>query len=1533
MAIMSDLEKRTFCRMKVMRPRLVCGLILFCILACARSACAQRNAPMKDTMEPADDLQRLPSDRKIVQQLQDLTRQARAGNLSKIRDLLHVLQAAEPSLMVPDGTQIFRPLHRDLIERIQAFPTELQMEILKDISATTPLLETTYELEGPAAVVRFLHQHSGSAESYKAHLLLAAIHRDRGHRQAMMYWLSPVLHSAAPAELRKIAATMQNELKYGSKVESSREQTKSEDSTIDRPDTANAAVSTVSPFPLAQAWQQKLQLSLLQRRASSGLVRDLAADGNFPAIAWVAGEPVVDAQAVYVRSSGGLLAYDRMTGRALWTRLFDRQTDVRRATDVRRVIPDDNDRAALDAANLQNSSVITELHRDEVTTRMTSDTSRLFAICDTGESAASPLEFSEPFRRLQRRGDLISSSLRELVAIEKSTGRRLWSVGGSPLEAQFGNELSRAWFAGPPTVSGNTLFGLIERDDAHWLVCLRSETGEVLWKLMLAYPETDIFLDVSRQQTASRPLIAEGLIWTKTSDGWLIAVDALTRSMIWSRSMIQKQSGMPGSRNFRGNLFSFQALPPFRECWRPESMMLMPDSLLVTGPEGHQMQMINPLTGSARRRISPEAATLILAVDDESIVVAGPKRIQRLRRDNFDVVWATRLTKPGLVPIGPGARRDNHLLVPLSDGSVQIVRYSDGQLTDNIPGLRPEFSAGGLKNIGDDADDIVSYGPDHVALLSRSGAVERPEPDLIEQARTLITAGQFADAEKTLAGFTPTAELADATHKLLFRIATALTLNDTDHRETHLQNAARYASTTQDKAVVQFLTFESQPEMTPDRIVSFLNIVPAVLQCELPESEELKLLLASPLPDNPIEGSRSEADRATENSRVMRPLQHVFLQVFEQRLAETKLASLPSWIAALSQISDADLLSIGLCNAAVRDELLRRASDAIAANRVTESTLHLLLQARHCENQIRVTEAAQSASETSADRFDERFTDLIDQFSNRLTADAARGDLPLRPNPAALNLLAVMKAELLPASVLPDSLDPQRVLSERWSALKDQTYSMIPVNPVAGNMSSQWLEQKLFPSGREDRFLSAWQWSTFLEPSVQEPSVLVGRSLLQPTESLCTIDGGMFDSLSSGSEGTIVRAGSVLLVQNASGLTAVSLIDQRVLWSRQIPNYSSGAMRQSMPDKRLFQSFSTSLPVWQDIFGSDLRICGGSDRWICVQSLTRVEVMDLLTGKNLWSLQTSPGQQNVFATESCVFLNDRLDPSDQTNQTDLSGNHAETVTCLNRIDGTVRQTDFSRSQLQQTILATADELVVWEAQRPGSTVAALNWINAVTGDVRFSLPLTNLLNCQFMDTKTLVCVTSDATFEVIDLLTAEKQVVQYAAHVNDDEEAIEKPKTPDPIPKVVILADSMNYYVLPIPDRRADEAQVTPNLMSERHLYPVEKQVQAIDRATGKLRWVRDVAEKTAVWFEPTSDPVLLLINLTASRRNAQDDYRATVTGLSKVSGTKLFDHSVQFRFQRIPLEFKITPQQYLDLQAFGNRVRFVPESAPIAVP
>ena len=1564
----------------------VCCLVVLTLIGPAQSVCAQRNLLGKDIPEPTDDLQRLPSDRKVVQQLQELTRLARAGDLAKIRDTLQLLQAAEPSLMIADGKTTFRPLHRDLIERIQGFPVELQSALLKQPGATPQALQIAWEDGGPLALVAFLHRHSGSTESFRAHLLLAAIHRDRGHRQATLYWLAPVLLPSAPSDLQRIAIAMRDELNAsiaigsiksgesgldGKPVPEDEAEAGSGDTstnplnpdvpsakvndaradssrlTVDTPP-VSAALNSVSAeqssaassvLPHSPAWQRMLHLISTQRNASQDLVRLLAEEGEHQAIAWMAGEPDVDSQAIYVRSSGGLLAIERKTGKVLWTRLLDRLHDQRRLNEPRMGFSDDIDVPPQNAVQLQSSREILELHRDEVTSGMTSDASRLFVLCDTGESAGPSADFSQPFGMLPRRGDMVSRSMRELVAIEKATGRRLWSAGGAPLEARFRNELSRAWFAGPPTVSGGMLFGVVERDDAHWLVCLRSETGEVVWKLMFAYPETNISQDPNRQLTASRPLVAEGMIWTSTNDGWLIAADRLTRSVVWTRRMLQtpKETEIPLQlriRNFRNPMQQTQ-VKPFRETWRPGALLLLADSLviqgaeshqLVQGAESHQLVKVDPLTGKVLLRVSPETATVILAVDDQFIVVAGPKKIQRLRLDDFKVDWATTLAATNVVPTGPGTRMDEHLLIPLSDGSIQIVRYSDGQLTEKTPALRPAFSAGGLKSMD---GDLVSYGPDHVSLFSNSGTAPPLQPETIDHARFLIETGQFTDAEKILVESTPTSEETDSVHRLLFRIATARTLNDPTHRDDHLKNAARYAATSQDSAIVQFLTLETQPEITSDVVVDFLKAAPAVLNAELPESTLLKKQLLSPMADDPI-GHRTFS--AETHFTTTRPLRDLLLQIFEQHLADPDMSKSASWLTALKQLSDDDLLSMKLDTAilALQDELLSRADAALQAGRLSESTWHLLLQARHCENRIRGAKSDAAALRQAPDVFDARFAALVDRFRNQLAVETARVDLPLRPHPAALNLLDVVRAEMLPTAE--KSPTPLESVAQQWSAWKDQRYSVLPVNPISATTMPQPNERTLLPRYREDRFLSAWRWSTY-----REPSVLAVRSLIKPDEPMCTIDGGMFDALSLGSSGSVMRFGSVVLVQNSMGLSAVSLIDQRVLWNRRIPNQSSNVMWQMMAEMQLFDNFSTSSIAWHQVFGRDLRICGGNDRWICVQSPSHIEVIDLLTGRNLWSLHTEPGNHYVFATESCVFLSHL--------PTGLPGDDPKSVTCFNRMDGRQREPRISFSGLWQTILATGDELVIFEPSRSKSALASLNWVNSVTGETRHSLNLTDMINCQFMDARTLVSVTSKGKFEIIDLLTAEKQVVQFSADANYDAEA-EKGTTPEHLTKVLIMADATNYYVLPFPDQQAVQAQMMLGSMGDLQLYPIKKELRAIERATGKIRWVWDAEENTAAWFEPTADPVLLLVGVSARANKANalrppaipglvmpNDRRTTITALSRISGTKLFDYTVSSRFPVPGLEFKITPRQHLDLQAFGNRVRFIPEPAPTAVP
>ena len=124
-------------------------------------------------------------------------------------------------------------------------------------------------------------------------------------------------------------------------------------------------------------------------------------------------------------------------------------------------------------------------------------------------------------------------------------------------------------------------------------------------------------------------------------------------------------------------------------------------------------------------------------------------------------------------------------------------------------------------------------------------------------------------------------------------------------------------------------------------------------------------------------------------------------------------------------------------------------------------------------------------------------------------------------------------------------------------------------------------------------------------------------------------------------------------------------------------------------------------------------------------------------------------------------------------------------------------------------------------------------------------------------------------------------------------------------------------------------------------LYPIARELTAIDRVTGKTRWILTTDDNTNALFEMTGDPVLLLINFSARKKLANvpggivipglalpNQNQSLVTAYSRISGEKLFQHNVMTRFPGMNLDFKVTPQKHLDLRAFGSRIRFVPQAS-----
>jgi hypothetical protein len=121
-----------------------------------------------------------------------------------------------------------------------------------------------------------------------------------------------------------------------------------------------------------------------------------------------------------------------------------------------------------------HSPVSDLLLRNALVGKLSADDERIYLVQHAGQRDQS--RASMPVLR----GEGVAEASTELVAISRDSGRRIWTCGGRPVEEIFRNELTSAWFAGPPVVSGRDLYGICEQLDGTSrnaivsLVCLRA---------------------------------------------------------------------------------------------------------------------------------------------------------------------------------------------------------------------------------------------------------------------------------------------------------------------------------------------------------------------------------------------------------------------------------------------------------------------------------------------------------------------------------------------------------------------------------------------------------------------------------------------------------------------------------------------------------------------------------------------------------------------------------------------------------------------------------------------------------------------------------------------------------------------------------------------------------------------------------------------------------------------------------------------------------------------------------------------------
>jgi outer membrane protein assembly factor BamB len=1427
----------------------------------------QRNADEND--ESADDsLLRLHSDRRIAGQMERLSLIIRGQEMQELRDLLEQLQAADATLMVPGPSGTFVPLHRAVALEIRRLSPESRKAVTGDEAAAFSALLRAIQERDAASLVTMLHQHPGTDAAWKAHLLLAAMQLDRGDRRLAQYWLLPLTGRDAPSPWKEQAERL---LSSAGPNESA----------------IRDAASTAQQAPLKSEdlqvrWTHQQPVSPHALRRSRDFVQSSSQNPQERSIAWSAWEPMIDTDQIFVRTDSTITSVDRRTGRHLWTRTLLPQKSVPMFYN------EDSPPAPGFRFQMPNLSVglspdLLMLHRNEIVGRMTADAQRLFAVCQISDGSSSP-ETASAFPQFQRRGES-SAGLRELVAFEKSSGRRLWTMGGLPLEEQFGNDLAGCWFSGPPVSAGNELFGIIEQRQTLSLFCLAAETGEMLWKLPLVDPDPAIGLDPMRQLLSARTAAAGNMVVTTTSSGWVFAVDTLTKTVLWSRTLPAVRSGIGRLRSTRRS-----AAPPSQPIslvWRSEDPQIAADIVALACAESGRLLMLNLIDGRIRTESSADDATLVVYADTGLLVTASPRALNAWELPGLKIRWKSTRGNEAVVPIGKAVRRGNELLLPLADGTIEIISLDDGRTLQTLRGLRPAFSAGGLFSSGA-RQDIVSFGPDHMSLVSATNEPAENESDPLQKARFLVDVGRFDDAQMILSSIPEHALNRESLRQLKLRIAIANLLTEPGNSDHHklISELARNPS---EKALAVFLNLKlQQPQNSSDgfrQLLQSLTLDRDILSSMLPDDAVLMESLQLARAEDPLTLSTLKSGADT----LHRPLRSWILLRLRERLDTAEADQLPELIRQLESLSDSDLLQLQSPLAVA--ECQRRAELAAQDMRLNETTLHLMMAALPADS---------AAASPAADGPSARISTLFD----RLLAETT--DKPDSVQ-TALNqqLLEVLRKEILSDTNTagdPSHVDPFTAIADRFAKTAETTYAIVPVSTIPSYYRPQ-NKRHISPVSHDDLFLNAFHWSLR-----RDPSALIVSSVLKPELAEWSLRTSVSDHSYIQSDEDIYRLGSILLLHGQSGLSAFSVLERRWLWHRSLPRDVS---------RRFLPIMNRSFEDFRPGASQDQRcVCGSTERWVCLIGSGQLEVVDLLTGQTLWKMTGLASNARGIACDTAVlaFSHDErilVDP--------ISGLPLTPTSKVRTLDPTTR-----------IMAGSGQDIAIWNPGTLGER--SIEWMDPLTAEIRQSIRLPDLSHAQFLDPETIAAFSKSDTVQLVNLRTRNSTRHSFASH---------DPQVPKLKPDSLCIAwDAVNYYIHDQPDQQI-LVRLTPFTFSSR-VEPVRTQLRAVNRRSGQLSWILPTDDDALACVQNPTTPVILFVRgvgtppagapaIPIPGPAQQSAQRYVLEGISRTTGKVLFSQALFAQSISPNLQLNSGSNGSLNLEAFGTRLRLMSRAASSA--
>ncbi|GAB4150113.1 MAG: hypothetical protein Tsb009_24780 [Planctomycetaceae bacterium] len=374
--------------------------------------------------------------------------------------------------------------------------------------------------------------------------------------------------------------------------------------------------------------------------------------------------PVATSETLVVRTMGCLRAVNLKTGKRIWESVPDNTLEDLLTTSGQAPIPANQ--------NLIRQLIDQRLYSDLTWGTLSSDGERVYAV----EELGSANTLYDPVRRTR----IVPHPYNRLVAYDLQTGRISWTVGGSPNDSEPDSQAG-TFFLGTPLPLAGRLYCLAEVGrEIRLMAYEHTETGQgasrrqtvnLVWSQPLVGSNFPITTDRQRRMSGIAVSHADGILVCPTDSGYVIAIDLVSRSLLWGYRY-EPANGPRPPRPFPQP----RPQPQSNNGWVDSVCNIQNGKVLVAQPGTNKLVCLNLLTGDVLWKRDRGDGRFIAGIRNKRIVVIGNKSVRALNLSDGTPGWKS--SRPIPTPSGRGIMLGEHVFIPLSTSEILVLDLQTG---------------------------------------------------------------------------------------------------------------------------------------------------------------------------------------------------------------------------------------------------------------------------------------------------------------------------------------------------------------------------------------------------------------------------------------------------------------------------------------------------------------------------------------------------------------------------------------------------------------------------------------------------------------------------------------------------------------------------------------------------------------------------------------------------------------------------------------------------------------------------------------